>query len=202
MSAKKLGFVMIAFGVSVALTGSVAKSARILDGPLGGPIIVVQPDPEPNPVPKATALKSNRCLASPCWYAGWSDPEHWNNLPDVVKDIGNETPPKIPYFWNHDASIVEMQVTPKSAGPVYARKLELTIDSKVLVIEMGKDDDPPKWTFDQRPLAGKLLRPRRNWPKALLGKITKVKVTESDQEHLTREFDFADLEEIRIEYNQ
>jgi hypothetical protein len=34
------------------------------------------------------------------------------------------------------------------------------------------------------------------------GKITKVKVTESDQEHLTREFDFADLEEIRIEYNQ
>jgi len=154
---------------------------------LATPVIVIRP-----------------CPAGSCWYAGWPNAADAAGLPGSVTTVDDGDAPKVPYYWNHDAGVVNIRVT------VTIRKESTTYDAKsvALMLNTAQDlrlsvehrGDVPTWSVKGAALPGEPFRPRSTWPKSLVGHISKVEFTEWDGTE--RMIPVEELTEIRIVYSQ
>ena len=204
MLAKRLGLVTIMFGVAV-LTGCAA--ALIKGGPPAGPIIVVQPDPEPSTPVNSNPKGTIQCASGdePCWYLGSFDSNHFDLLPHHIdaKDRTGENPPKLPYYLMNNATVnrMEIRLKPEVKTPIEISKIELTLGSDKLVIEVTNPNEVPKWTFKGDRILDKGTS-RERLPALLLTRITGVTVVERPYQPQHPDVTTQNLKQLRIYYNQ
>lgn len=204
MPVKKSTVFMLVVLAILASIGCAPKRLLPLGDAPGGPIIVIRTDPEPY-LPKITTVHPCAEDDTPCWYAGWPSSADGNNRPDPVNKKFDEDPPRVPYYWNHDAGVVAIEVRLKSGrGPFYPSTIGLKLEHGWLGIAFAERGAVPVWSYpnDSYELKGKWLRKRANWPKVLLGKILDVKIVESHGTLIEPPVTLDEVQEITIHYVQ
>jgi hypothetical protein len=96
---------------------------------------------------------------------------------------------------------MEIRLNSAVKTPIKISKVELTLVSGVLVIEVSKPNVVPIWTWNGKRIEGKPT-PRTRLPKLLLAKITDIKVVEMPDQPPHDAITLSNLKQFRMYYNQ
>ncbi len=205
MFAKKVPFAIVVF--AIALVGCASRSGSKFNPAPGGPIIVIQT--EPDGLPTATAA----CTKPPCWYIDCPDGYSANGLPAPASDpetlIGG-----IPWRLGDPIGAEKIVVTLKAAdvnfsvNPIDASAIELQFGSKgTLMVRLPAVNTRPSWTLkkgtgNEKKLTRRWLVYLPTWPHDLFEELTSVSVEERKKPNKLIPVKLADIESIKIFYNR
>jgi hypothetical protein len=172
-------------------------------GESGGPVIVIQPDPDPGGggVPMATPTYTG-------WHVGCVPPNE--NLPQPENMRSGSG---IPGRYSSGYGAKKMVVTLISGAgrndkfklhakeAFIAESVEIELDgSRVLTIDFPDGHEMPSWKRDGAIYRYNGQMSSHDWPQDLYGKITKLTI--SDASNPGVDVRVEDLKEIRIFYNK
>lgn len=181
MTSKKrtLGIVLGILAVVLVVLLGLVLWWLFVDTAPGGPIIVIQPEPDgyAGGAPATLAPYTTR------WFAGCPT---FSGLPLEAKEDPalDEIPSK--YFRFTGAQVVEIALQ-NPTETVIVREALLTLDgNRELVIKHVKADKVPEWRIGDRGLWGKGGVKEPNWPKELFGVITDTINVTDDKGQFTK----------------
>lgn len=162
-------------------------------GSPGGPIIVIQPEPEGGEGQTVVSTYKTR------WFVGCPDPKNPKGWPDEAfpKPV-SDIPYKYVYWWPGAEKIT---VTLKSSNnPIVVGSVTLMIDkSRELKIEHVKPGNAPVWHLMSNKLVGDKKVSEPDWPQDMFGEITALAILDSNGKPVS--ITLADLDDITIHEN-
>jgi hypothetical protein len=186
--------VLVTLGILVAIAAVILAVVIILDGSSGGPVIVIEPDPDPMP--------NGGLTDSRYWSVAWCDHTY------PVHDIGKVyDPPRMSHHLNGIVGVDDIVVTLKHAGsspigPDLIGRIDLQLGNDKLSLKRSKKHGMPTWTWNDRTLKAKYGRKATDSESALLLKITDVAIYDFQGKPIPLPGGVHDIKFIAISYDQ
>jgi hypothetical protein len=173
----------------------------------GGPIVVIQPDPDGRPT------ASVECKNFPCWYIDCPEGTSAKGLPSLAK-ANESVNGGIPWRLGSPLGAERISVTLKNVdshfpkNPIDASEFQLELDAtRTLRVRLPEKNRLPSWTLQKGTGAENELKAKRlvylpNWPHELLGKITSARVASRKQPNDLFPVDITNIKSIKVFYNR